>query len=171
MTVNFYEGGTLIASTVASNYRTDLQSAGIGDGAYGFSVTVPSSLKNSTNRTIVAKVGNYELNNNYKVINCVSPSSRVAVKSDYLEAESDKKITVYPNPTEGLFSVEFTQFIIGESTLSIVDMQGNKIKEEQISTRLGLNKVDIDLSHQPSGTYIISLQTGNSVRRSKLIKQ
>ncbi|HEY0553568.1 MAG TPA: Ig-like domain-containing protein, partial [Thermoanaerobaculia bacterium] len=46
ISVDIYDGNTLVTTVIANIFRTDLQSAGIGNGIHGFSVLTPASLKN-----------------------------------------------------------------------------------------------------------------------------
>ena len=57
--VDLYDGsvhGLPAATVTAANYRLDLRQAGIGDGAYGFYVPTPASLKDGRTHAIVATV-------------------------------------------------------------------------------------------------------------------
>ena len=50
--VDLYDGSTFLATVPAIQYRPDLVAAGIGNGFHGFSLTVPSSLKNGVAHSI-----------------------------------------------------------------------------------------------------------------------
>src|SRR5579872_1145469 len=55
--IDLYDGsvhGQPFATVSAANYRRDLQQVGIGDGAYGFYVATPASLKDGRTHAIVA---------------------------------------------------------------------------------------------------------------------
>src|SRR5579862_8396233 len=57
--INLYDGsvqGSPLGTVTASNYRMDLQQAGIGDGGYGFYTETPASLKDGRTHAIVAAV-------------------------------------------------------------------------------------------------------------------
>ena len=57
--IDLYDGGVHglpVATVSASNYRRDLQQVGIGDGAYGFYVATPASLKDGRTHAIIATV-------------------------------------------------------------------------------------------------------------------
>src|SRR4029077_3910289 len=44
VTLEFLDGDTALATVVASEYRPDLEEAGIGDGRYGFSIAFGETL-------------------------------------------------------------------------------------------------------------------------------
>ncbi len=57
--VDLYDGtiqGQPVATVTAANYRLDLEQAGIGDGAYGFYLPTPASLKDGRTHAIIATV-------------------------------------------------------------------------------------------------------------------
>ena len=57
--IDLYDGavhGQPLATVEASNYRLDLQQSGIGDGAHGFYIATPPSLKDGRTHAIVATV-------------------------------------------------------------------------------------------------------------------
>src|SRR5579872_3391401 len=57
--IDLYDGsvhGQPFATVSAANYRRDLQQVGIGDGAYGFYLPTPASLKDGRTHAIIATV-------------------------------------------------------------------------------------------------------------------
>jgi hypothetical protein len=57
--IDLYDGsihGAPFASVAAANYRLDLKQAGMGDGAYGFFLSTPESLKDGRTHAIVAAI-------------------------------------------------------------------------------------------------------------------
>jgi hypothetical protein len=61
--IDLYDGsihGQPFATVPAASYRRDLQQAGIGDGAYGFFLSTPASLKDGRTHAIVAAVSGTE---------------------------------------------------------------------------------------------------------------
>lgn len=80
----------------------------------------------------------------------------------------EQKVTIYPNPTKGLFQV-------------VVKILDNKQKNYYLlyslsGTRLQNNNItnestDINISNYPSGAYLLDIFLGNKVSRWKVIKQ
>jgi hypothetical protein len=75
ISVDIYNGGTVIATVIANQFRQDLLDAGKGNGQHAFTFLVPNSLKNGQNHLIsVAFSGTTTgLFNTGKTINCPPP--------------------------------------------------------------------------------------------------
>ena len=93
----------------------------------------------------------------------------VACKSGITEPEIENvapidKIKVYPNPNNGLFTLELpTSF--DATAISIADITG-KIIYAKITQK---DKLDFDLCGYPHGMYIISVTAGDKKYREKLL--
>jgi hypothetical protein len=72
ISVDVYDGTTLIATVAANQFRQDLLNAGIGNGIHGFSFTVPASLKNGVSHSIRVRFAGTttDLTNSPKTITC-----------------------------------------------------------------------------------------------------
>jgi glucose/arabinose dehydrogenase len=72
ISVDIYDGTSLIATVPANVFREDLVNAGIGNGFHGFSFTVPQTLKNGMAHTIRARFPgtSTQLGNSPRTINC-----------------------------------------------------------------------------------------------------
>ena len=72
MSVDIYNGSTLVVTMSANLFREDIVNAGIGDGFHGFSFTVPLSLKNNQAHNIHAYFGgtSTELSSSPRSITC-----------------------------------------------------------------------------------------------------
>ena len=81
-----------------------------------------------------------------------------------LAKESINKISIYPNPSNGKYSISFSKIFSGE--VLVYDMMGN-LKCGRMANNA--NKVDLELS-VPSGIYLLKLNDGISIYTQKLIK-
>ncbi|HKI00991.1 MAG TPA: hypothetical protein VKK31_03340 [Thermoanaerobaculia bacterium] len=81
MSVDIFDGSTLVATVPANLYRADLQNAGKGNGVHGFSWTVPASLKNNLAHSISVKYSGTEtrLSGSPKSITCAPPPTTFAL--------------------------------------------------------------------------------------------
>jgi hypothetical protein len=72
VSVDIYDGTTLLATVPANVPRPDLLNAGKGNGAHGFSYAVPPRLKDGKPHSIRVKVSgtNNDLNNTPKDLTC-----------------------------------------------------------------------------------------------------
>jgi hypothetical protein len=73
ISVDIYDGGTIIATVLANEFRQGLLDAGKGNGFHGFTFAVPPSLKDGQNHLIsVGFTGTFQgLFNTPKTINCL----------------------------------------------------------------------------------------------------
>lgn len=83
-----------------------------------------------------------------------------------VENSFEHKLTVYPNPTFGNFSIDLG-VIYKYSVVSITDISGKLIVSETISKSQVLN---LNIK-EPAGLYIVSIQSGDKKAIIKLIKQ
>jgi len=72
---------------------------------------------------------------------------------------NNEEILVYPNPTTGLITVEFSEISKNLFTIELYNMTGQKCYETNISNNT--NKKSIDLSKLPKGIYFFKLQSLN----------
>jgi hypothetical protein len=78
-------------------------------------------------------------------------------------------ISIYPNPSIGLFTVEFKRVTENNSNISIVNSIGNVVFSEELKIGESLRK--INLSDFSKGIYFIELQTELGVYKKKIILQ
>lgn len=76
ISVDIFDGSTLIATVPANLYRADLQLAGKGNGIHAFSWPVPLSLRNNQAHSITVKYSGTEkrLSNSPKSLTCAPPT-------------------------------------------------------------------------------------------------
>ena len=90
--------------------------------------------------------------------------SCVLFEGDDLAKEGINKIIIYPNPSNGKYSISLSEPFSGE--VLVYDMIGNlKFSEKESNA----NRVDLNLS-VPSGIYLLKLNDGRSIYTQKLIK-
>ncbi len=82
------------------------------------------------------------------------------IAAGIIEKSNKRKVTVYPNPTQGSITLSTT------CNISIMDITGKVVLEQH-------NSNSIDLAAQPAGIYFITLTNdkGELIQRSKLIKE
>ena len=83
------------------------------------------------------------------------------------ESLSSHRITIYPNPTKGQFSVEITGSAIPDnSSISIYNLQGSVIYQNDEPDILN----EIDLSSQLNGIYMLRITIDSETSTWKIIK-
>lgn len=78
-------------------------------------------------------------------------------------------INAYPNPTNGLVTIEVNKQITGEATLKVSSLSGTVVHQDSF-TSVGLLSYDVDLSSLDRGVYIISYIDQENNNTFKLIK-
>jgi len=80
------------------------------------------------------------------------------------EIVNDERVSVYPNPTEGIIKIKNLNQQIG-SRLEIFNMMGHKVASFIISE----NSLLYDFSNQPKGLYLIKIRGGSNEHFTKVI--
>jgi flagellar basal body rod protein FlgG len=85
------------------------------------------------------------------------------------EMVSLSSVSVYPNPSNGSFTVQTNSLVNDEISIQVVDITGKIIYTEPVSLTIGKNSFDINLTGLSSGYYQVNLRKGNSVITKKLM--
>ena len=81
---------------------------------------------------------------------------------------SDMVLKVFPNPTAGLFFIDFDESLQAALfTIEIYNLQGAIMKKEVADT--GLNSFNLD--ELPAGAYLLRVSTPGKVGRTRIIKK
>jgi alpha-tubulin suppressor-like RCC1 family protein len=112
-------------------------------------------------------------NGTYAVIvtknNCSDTSTCLTVNTIGLsELEGTSYVSVYPNPSKGLFYVQIANKEIVAENAVVYNLVGQKV-DAHIET-LNNQELVINLSSQPNGVYYMTIQVGEKVYNQKLIK-
>ncbi len=97
--------------------------------------------------------------------------STLGVEELTLSADNIYNITVYPNPTEDVFSIEFFIPNTNQHFIEVHDMLGRLIKKMKITKPIGRHTIPIDLSGISSGNYILSVKSNNYISQKKIMKR
>ena len=71
-------------------------------------------------------------------------------------------LDIYPNPTNGAFSMQFTGDEDANKVIKMYNSLGQVVKQFTISQTVGVNKVDFDISAFAQGIYMVELQLRNA---------
>ncbi len=79
----------------------------------------------------------------------------------------DQDISIYPNPSEGVFTISVANLKAHTADLRIMNVIGNEILHETLTRGDGQFAKTIDLSHLAKGLYYVKLEADNfsAVRR------
>ena len=78
---------------------------------------------------------------------------------------------LYPNPTRGLLNIEFDNIDNKISSVSVVNVLGDKIYNDNLDNKTSKYSSQIDLSKYSNGIYFIRLKTKDGFVTKKLILQ
>ncbi len=92
------------------------------------------------------------------------------IRPDNINEFESSPVSVYPNPTSGMFKVSFNLAQTDNALLTIFNSNGEQVKSTQLNNVKTLTQ-DIDMSGYAKGIYTIQIRTGNNVITRKLIVQ
>jgi hypothetical protein len=103
-----------------------------------------------------------------------NPTGQQAEKEKTLTvSQDDKDFTIYPNPSNGVFTVSLANMSSKKADLRIMNVIGNEIYHETITRENALLSTTVDLSRysKAKGLYYVKLETDNfSVVRRVIVK-
>lgn len=124
--VELVEGATVLATVTASNHRVDLEQAGKGNGAHGFSWSLPASLKNGQPHTITVRVAGqgFVLSNSPRTITCPGGGRLGAAQPG---GETVGRLTVAPNPGREVVTARFRLAAGERGRLRVLSLVGAEV--------------------------------------------
>ena len=69
----------------------------------------------------------------------------------------EKNISIFPNPTDGLFKVNFSDTWKGDIKFQLVDIFGRAVLGRNLNNNLGTSSHEFDISNKIDGIYIVQL--------------
>ena len=96
------------------------------------------------------------------------PPKNITNNIDFLENED---ITIFPNPTTGIFTIKNNSHIqnFANSKIVITNITGQTI--QNFITSKSQNFITIDISNTKQGIYLLKIQTEEKILTHKIIKQ
>lgn len=83
----------------------------------------------------------------------------------------DQEFTLYPNPSNGVFQVEYKSGDIAPITVIVTDVNGKEVYKQEVKDFSGFYKNEILMDNQPDGSYILNIQQGDKIVTEKLLLQ
>lgn len=87
------------------------------------------------------------------------------------EKELDHEIAIFPNPTNGICTIEVSGYVKGKADLFIYDLMGRQVHTEKMIATDTFAEAHPDLSSLQPGQYIVKIVSNESVYTKELIKQ
>jgi len=79
----------------------------------------------------------------------------VAGPSGIKEANGVFSLGLYPNPTEGLSTLDVNSTVAGMATIEVYSITGALVQTSSRSIRVGANRLNMDFSPVPAGIYLV----------------
>ena len=89
-----------------------------------------------------------------------TPPARLAAS---VEESPITSFNLYPNPTNGLVTVDFASGVEENITFNVMDVSGKIVFSNTVAANEGSNRVIIDLSNLEAGVYLTTLSNANGV--------
>ena len=90
---------------------------------------------------------------------------------DLPENEMKHEIAVFPNPSNGLTTIEVSGVVNNDASLEILDLTGRLIYSEKMNATANFAESFVDVSTYKSGTYLVKIITNDRVYTKSLVKQ
>ncbi len=131
---------------------------------YTFKQKLPTNIYKKTEVNVV---GFIQDNSNKNVKQAVRGTKTMVGVNDY---QNDKMVQIYPNPTNDIFTINFTEKNINNINIEVYNITGKCIKK--ISANEISNTMNIDISNEDAGIYIVHFKspTETFTRKISLIK-
>ena len=125
----------------------------------GFEIVATST------RSFTAQIGTYA---------CFTPNGNFAKKewaeSNKIFMENPTNIlTVFPNPTNGFFTVSLGDITTTSTSIEITNLLGASVYKNSYNTTTGAsNNITINSSQLPQGSYLVRIQNGASITTKQI---
>ena len=87
------------------------------------------------------------------------------------EMASKSELLVYPNPSNGQFTIEFSSIPQEQAELKIINLLGEEIYSESISIINNSHRQKLDVSKYAKSIYFLRLNTSGIILSQKIIVQ
>ncbi len=93
-------------------------------------------------------------------------------KIKWNEGEIDSKFIVFPNPanhSREIYIYSETYLLEGPSDIRFYDLKGNLLSRAKVELHKGSMPVEVDISFLVPGTYILTFESGDVLKKTKLV--
>jgi hypothetical protein len=101
-------------------------------------------------------------------------TKRIVVISEKPKSETKKEdisssIKIFPNPNQGVFTLEFVAENQGDARITITSVQGKQVYQEDVKNLKGTYKKEIKLSDATSPNYVLRIEQGGKSYTKQII--
>ncbi|MCF2487352.1 T9SS type A sorting domain-containing protein [Dyadobacter sp. CY347] len=171
VSVELIEGSTVLATSVASIFRQDLDT--LGTGNYGFVIASPSILRNGQSHSVSIRIKGTSilLGGSPIVVNCPSSArmSSIATAEPQIDLEKSLSLTISPNPNTGSFKCILNLSNHTKAKLVIRNIAGTEVWKQQVVGLGGEQYQEINLNIESAGIYIVTLEIGGQIISKRMV--
>ncbi|MCB8994682.1 MAG: carboxypeptidase regulatory-like domain-containing protein [Bacteroidales bacterium] len=144
---------TIGSTSISTDASGMAKFEGLSNGSYDYTVTADGFL--TINSSVVVNAGDKS--------ESLTMASTLGI-GNY----SDIKLRAYPNPTNGLFSLEFSNKQASVCRIQVINMRGSILQDIEVAN--SVEKLEIDLSEYVSGIYQIKVIRGSENSLIRVIR-
>lgn len=75
---------------------------------------------------------------------------------------------VYPNPSNGVITIQFSASSYAKGSIVVVDMHGRTLLQNETDFVMGVQERQLDMTHFANGIYLIKVISGDDVKTEKI---
>lgn len=120
---------------------------------------------------MVAKNGNGTITNSNGTLSRTAIYCSSARPGEAMPSKHGLDVTVYPNPTDGRFSISFTNQPETDVQYTLHDGAGKLVENRTISHKELSSAIDIDISRHAPGIYMLKIHIGHEEFTHKIIRK
>jgi hypothetical protein len=79
------------------------------------------------------------------------------------------QFVLYPNPNQGVFSIQFEQPLQQSATVRLLDLAGKQVLNQSIDAAASVGPIQIETNNLSSGVYLLECVIGNETRHVRLM--
>ncbi len=79
----------------------------------------------------------------------------------------NSKVSIYPNPSNGVFNIDFNNVEVEQ--INIVNVLGQTVFSKKVDNTISNSNISIDISNNPNGVYIVNASNGKETKSYKVI--
>ena len=94
----------------------------------------------------------------------------VEVSSVGIDKGLARFIRIYPNPSNGAFTVSFSEMNAQTVAVSVYTIHGQEVVREVSDKTVGNFNTQMDISNQPDGTYLLKIEVDGALYMKQILK-
>jgi len=129
-------------------------------------------ISNLTFLTPIVATYNLVTNSNSLIISPVDsiPIQTICSSVTKVNEETIKEqLLIYPNPSSGLYTINLESSVNDDAVINVFNLLGEKITNQKVKTKFGVNKYQLDLTNAPDGIYFVTLNSNTRVSQKKFV--